>query len=1403
MAYIVVCIATRWGSALGGINVFNTGLAQGIANILPKASQCICLVEEMPVKLPNSKITLLTSELEPKLIIETLMTEINKYTSRHIEGLLVIGHDLKTGKLAVDCAMELQLRLGRDTPVKSAVISHMDYYEYARRKGHGLSEVIEKSKTQHAIVSSADHAFAVGPLLANSFQSARSGRNDYVVALTPGSSDIPTEPESKNSLRFYIGGRLGLEDDQIKNGVLSIQAVMAAYKDANNSGQAGRWATRGHFFACGADLTKDADLLSLLKKEARESSAFEIEAIPFSDEQEELHQHLARSDVALMPSWHEGFGLSGWEALCAGVPLVCSSQSGLALLIDQLRRQLSDADFQSIEPVQLAGGSPAGMPSAHDITALSEAIKKVITNYSDRKTAALKLALRIKRHFTWDRCAAELVAQINWPWANSRDWFQRQQAAQLAAESNDSATSASVVLEALAACRSGKVAREWALVCSALNFFSDVGATASIRERQALTNDILSIGAAIAESLNIQSSLENLPIIDTVFLDLCWRYMAAASKLATTFSGFVALFPQRMLDRIYEDSFLRREILFYTCRFASDFNGRSDDLARSFLAPLIQHLKEDRSLRIRLARLSTVHPNLHQVVNIESNSDFDDEILRCRKALDKPFDIGQLLEHTAEIAPTALALFSLKPDLSRQSIDQPIEFIKRLNPQNSITKTWRGDKRLAAGMITVAVSSSKVLTVLESMAVDEEEAIRWAALDLAFSPVLRTRLEALQTSSGFDRSLCTQLGKIVDLAVTFGNGHPWLAREFLNHYRAEHSSSTDQTQKISKFTLNDFPLSRVLFGPLVRQEHSELLRPMHPEVEDARMRASETIKRVLLVLPPISIGQAPGRAASTTSTPPLGLGLLGTHLSQQGHDVHLIDCHRFPNLRDDVINRSKTFDLIGFNTVFSTVRSTRQMLNQIRNATQRPVLVVGGPAANLDGWRFSALDENDLSNWDFAISNNAVHNLQLLVDSLKTPRPWPFSNGLHPNPQSTFVALRDVESESPTVGANKEDSPKDLSWMRIHLDRRLYSGPHGQYEPGRTREISGRVHEAHIVMSTGCDWNCSFCTERHSLSKGERRRDVDLVLLEVRQLSVRYPNLRIQFIDDNLFPQIASPINKSRVRLEEGVEWANRFLLGLKAIRDELSGNLTWRGICRLEDFSAYESQGEPGGFLRVLSEAGCNMLAFGVESGSPDRRHSLKAGGREFTNDVIANLFRRLRKAGIFTKAYFILGGPKETAESTEQTISFAVNSGASLAYFALYKDFVQAERELRRERGLGNEVTASLLDYEQLFSSWDEAFSDSTRRAPAIPNQELSTPPNATEFQVYEKIARVGFRFEDLVKYNDYHAKNGPASIVLKKVTWNSPDEFFSLVEKAYRKFYLRPEFVADFKQLVAAGY
>jgi radical SAM superfamily enzyme YgiQ (UPF0313 family) len=1116
-----------------------------------------------------------------------------------------------------------------------------------------------------------------------------------------------------------------------------------------------------------------------------------------------VHRHLAKCDVALMPSWHEGFGLSGWEAISAGVPLVCSSQSGLALLISELRSQLPEEALQSIEFVQLSGGSPPGMPNEQDIAAVSQAVRTVVADYSARKEAALTLARHVKRLFTWKQCASTLVGPLRWPLATSQDWWQRKRAADAEAGRHEDVANADMVLRALEASRGGKVEGTWELACSALILIGDRG-KANLTERQTLRGDLLVIGSAIGSAIDSRPPQGSLPIVDTVFLDLCWRYLAAASRVARSFSDFTALLPSGVRAAIFGEGFLRRELLFYVSRFASEFDGTSDERAQAFLEPLSSMLASDRALAIRLARLTVVHPSMGRLMPADC-ADLESEKARCTKALSRLFDLSRLLEESPELASTALALSSLKPDPVRQSVDQPIAFVKRLGPGYVVAGSWRGDKRLSAAMMAVTLSSGNVLAMLESMAIDEEEAVRWAALDLAFSPILRARLEAMNEDAGHSKALTLRLGRIVDAAVTTGDGHPWLAREFLSHYLEEYTKPETGSAGVARFTLADFPKARELIGPVFGQDVGALARPMHPEVVGVHARAARCFKRVLLVLPPISVDPASRQGASKTCTPPLGLGLLASHLAQQGHDVYLADCHRFPELADDVKRLARTFDVIGFTTVFSTIRAAQQLLKEIRETTLRPVLVVGGPAANLDAWRYSAQNQDDLGNWDFAVSDDAVSNLQRLVDALKTTDPWPSGSGIFANDHSAKVSERDVSTSAQdgAVGQNLND---DHAWMRVQLDRRLYSGPQGQYEPGTTRDLRGRVHEAHVVMSKGCDWNCSFCTERRELSGGERRRDVESVLQEVWELAMKHPNLRIQFIDDNLFPQIASAVNASDIEREAGKQWAMKFLEGLKQIRAKLGGRFTWRGIFRLEDFAAYESLGPEGGFVRVLIEAGCNMLAFGVESGVEARRHSIKAGGREFTNDVIARFFRRLRNAGIFSKAYFIIGGKKEDAASTEATISFAVNCGATLAYFALYKDFVPAQGQLRQDRGVGATTTASLLDYKLMLPKWDDAFLAAAARKPSgqvMQTDSLRTPASAGERKTYQKLVKIGFSFRDLVKYNDYHAEIGPSGAVLQGVTWNRPDEFFGLVEMAYRRFYLRPEFVSDFRELVAAGY
>jgi glycosyltransferase involved in cell wall biosynthesis/radical SAM superfamily enzyme YgiQ (UPF0313 family) len=1414
MTYLVVLLATRWGSELGGLNVFNTGLASAMPSVLTKHSRTMCFVEDLPTSgtVTPEGVELLPLEKDPENLAEQLWNVCQGLKPRSLHGVLVIGHDVITGALAIDCVTHLNVRLGNDVTAASAVISHMDYWEYSRKKGKTLGEVTRMRQTQKDVVLEADYAYAVGPLLTANFSSARGvkrGRSSPVRRLIPGVADIRVNPlDSRNSLQFFISGRLNPEDDPIKNGVLAIHALVHAYKERRAQFDQ-KWIERGRLIAYGVDVTTNSKHIGDLQRLASEDARFEIEPVPFSRDQVAMHDHLANCHVALMPSWHEGFGLSGWEALCAGVPLLCSQQSGLAQFLQELKASRPDLPLDSVEFFNLSGTGDPGSHSERDIELFSDAVVRIVSDLARRKQSAMKLARVLKAEFTWKRCASDLLDSIKgWYLPGSVHWSARQRFASDEVNRPQTPEQQAEVLERVNE-RLGalKIIDDWQDLTTAFNYLSDLGESAKRIKRREYFHQLEEIGRAMSPLLAASDELP--PLRDTGLLDVCWRYMAACSAIADDFSDFANLFPQPLISTIWSDSFLARELLHYAKRFADEFDQGALDLAKSFFEPLHQAVSLYPTIAPRIARLASTRPAFFKLANgIEDNESYQLEAHRCKSATHSAHDVAVEVAKDPSLVATVLAQMAFGTDLARQVADQARAFIKAYYPNtDKVEGHWRGDKRLNAALTTANLPTTAVLPALQRMANDEDESIRWAALHLAFSPILRSRLEASSRAKtlGSEEALNKALGRIVDDAVKFDAGHPWLCREFLLHFQREWQPGSPQhsPSQPEKFTLFDFPVSRWLFGPVIGERSPDLHGARHPEVRYVREAAQESVRRVLLVLPPIESLQANAVGASGTSTPPLGLGLLATHLAAQGHDVQIADCHRFPELSQEVIRLSLTFDLIGFNTVFTTVRTTMEMLTEIRSHSARAILVVGGPVAKLGAWKQAAGTTGDAStSWDFAISDHAEDNLTLLARSLKLDSPWPDTQGMQANRESLALKHRDLDDSFATP-AHRSAAPL-REWKNIFVDRRVFRSNGIQYEPSRTRSRTLNVHQAHVVMSQGCDWDCVFCTERSSVSGGERRRIVESVLEEVLLLTQEHKHLNIQFIDDNLLPQIAALAPTDTISRVRSTSWATSFLRGLEESRLRSAGSFGWRGIFRLEDFFAYEDALGQSEFLGLLSRSGCQMLAFGIEQGDEERRMKTKKGKASIPNTQIANLFKRLRQADILTKAYFILGGQWESQESATATVDFAIESGVSLAYFALYKDFTGAARTLRRPRIKGDMSGQEFLNYRQLAMDWDAEFSDKEAHGHGAPRtSSLFVPATADDRACYRQLAALGFSFFDVVKYNDFHNDTGPSEALLKAVTWSSPSAYFASVEQAYRRFYLRPSFVEDYRLLLAHGY
>lgn len=1392
MRYFLISLATRWGRAEGGINVFNKDLITAVAATMSTEAKCVCFTSGTEDICNDPNIELVV--YEDRSSGSVTAHQVTQLVGRDEKAeLIILGHDVHTGELAISTCKELR-KIFKGT-VKSAVIRHMHYSQYSEFKGISSSEVEQRALRQSRLVDEADYVFAVGPLLS---ATAKGRYQKEVCALIPGAPPIDAlEGPQELAWQVFMSGRLGGNDDRIKNTTLAIEGLIAGYRTIKRVGgsAAVRFEPRGRFRLLGTQFGNDATNSFI----ERAGAHFEIEALPYTDSEQHLYQILGRSHWAVMPSWHEGFGLSGWEAICAGVPLICSQHSGLfGLLQNHVFPKNVDIHRESIVPITLAGSGQGEPPSPKDIETVGDAIIEMSKTFDRRKSDAIKLARFLRQAYTWDRCARDFLDHLKWVLPSSVRWADRQRIADDRSLDKPLDDDALVQL-ALKTADQGLIFAEWGSVCSALNILARWGKVAKGPIAHRALTHLKQISNALENALPSRAA----PDQRMGDMDVMWRYLSAASSIAPTFAAFNSLIKPALWEAISQDNFLLREFFYYSCRFALVIDGETDDALVSRLNSLPDALHRV-SVQQRLGRLAARHPTFCAALNeaglLANAPALQASMEAAQRFLNAPHSIGSMICDNPETAGAAVWLLAEGAIQSAHGPRLTIDFVEETQNTKFVARRWRGDKRYDLASLLSALPAKIVLPVLKTLSHDEDEGVRWACLDLIFSKSLRARIDihgVAPSSNIYSTNLNAELGRIVDDAVAFDGSHPWLQREFLGLISKE---LTRDSSTFRNFTLNDFPKSRTLLG---RSIHDPVPRgPLHPEVEDLKRAARQHCDRVLLVLPPIDQLDKL-HAASKTTTPPLGLGLVASSLLKEGHDVELADCHRFPPLAELVVDLADEYDWIGFNVVLSTAQSTLEIASKIRERTSTPYIVIGGPIVNMGAWH-AAGSRAHKDSWDFAIDGGNEETFGNLIETSRGEGLWTQVSGVSANAENTLLWNTHCAEWTSALARTKQQQISRVWVLQENIDRRVFVGSSGIYEPGKTRRINDSSVEAHVVMSRGCNWRCTFCTERFQLSGGERRRTVGSVVEELRGLAAKYSDLRIQFIDDNLLPQIGSTDNK--VEIAEGVEWATVFLQGLRDIYQKQVTDFGWRGIFRFDDFLAYERElGTP--LIEALLASGCRMLAFGIEHGNEKQRQRSKVS--DLSNDKVLDVLSRLRAAGIATKGYFIIGGPTETEESAAATIDFALSCGVSLAYFAIYKDFVKAAHDLRGNAVDSASSAEKFLSYKQLWIDLDTLLADQNQESEATQSILLRKMANIGWIQpsearsIYNELRRLGFNFSDLVKYNDYHSDEGASREIFARNALNNTELYFDMLRSAYLRFYLRPEFVNEYEKLISAGY
>ena len=173
-----------------------------------------------------------------------------------------------------------------------------------------------------------------------------------------------------------------------------------------------------------------------------------------------------------------------------------------------------------------------------------------------------------------------------------------------------------------------------------------------------------------------------------------------------------------------------------------------------------------------------------------------------------------------------------------------------------------------------------------------------------------------------------------------------------------------------------------------------------------------------------------------------------------------------------------------------------------------------------------------------------------------------------------------------------------------------------------------------VVTSRGCPANCLFCIKHLTYGRTLRLRSPEHIVEELKLL--RDLGLRHVHMYADLFT-----VDREHV-------------LGLCDLM--LQERLDFRWTCNSRvDFVDQE-------MLQQMARAGCWMISWGIESGSPEILRNVRKG---YKPHKAGQALQWARRAGIKNWGYFIIGLPGETEESIRRTIEYSKGLPLDIALF------------------------------------------------------------------------------------------------------------------------------------------
>ncbi|MBU1043329.1 MAG: B12-binding domain-containing radical SAM protein [Candidatus Omnitrophica bacterium] len=418
--------------------------------------------------------------------------------------------------------------------------------------------------------------------------------------------------------------------------------------------------------------------------------------------------------------------------------------------------------------------------------------------------------------------------------------------------------------------------------------------------------------------------------------------------------------------------------------------------------------------------------------------------------------------------------------------------------------------------------------------------------------------------------------------------------------------------------------------------------------------------------------------------PPLALMYLSGYLKKQGIQTEIIDCIIKDQVRSKSFDRNKDIylakvrentikhiieadtDIVCITCYTPELQEVETLATEIKNKKKGIKIVVGGVHPTFFPEHFIY----DNSNFDFLVIGEGEVTLFELVKAIR-------HNTYNYN-LVDGIAYWDKQSDKLIINKRRilAENLDEISFPDYEdLDMDFYTTA----SPYAIRGVFSKSF--YVLSSRGCPSSCTFCVSKklrefYSGERFVRLRSPESLYKEIKDLRAEYKIDSFYFIDD-LFT-----LKKENVR---------QFC---QLMIDDKSP-LIW-GCSSKVNTVDYE-------MLKIMADAGCVQIDFGVEKGTNPELEQLKKG---ITVEQIEKTFNICRKLNIRTFANMLVNTPAEKEEDLQSSLSFIDNLKPTIVSFNVFAPYPGCEIFDERCGNIKREDYPSLMNTVLLIKDKPEKY-------------------------------------------------------------------------------------------------